>query len=284
MKKFREYFFITLGTLMVALATKFLLAPNKVAAGGVIGLAIIINSFFPFLDIGLLSLIMNGFLFIIAFIFIGSKFGGKTIYASVSLSGLIWALNKGITSNIPITHDLFLASIFGTIISGIGMGIVFNQNASTGGTDIIAKIVSKFINAPIGKSLLTVDFVITLFSAISFGIEIGMYSLLSVLFNGFVIDIIIEGLNICKQIMVISPENNLIRKFIIEELERGCTIFTAKGGYTGNDTYILYTVLSRREFIRLKEFIKQVDKKAFITVGDVHEVLGEGFKNIAGEE
>lgn len=270
---------------MVAVATNFLLAPNKVAAGGVIGLAIIINSFFPFLDIGFLSLIMNGILFIIAFIFIGSKFGGKTIYASVSLSGLIWILNKTVTSsNIPITHDLFLASIFGTIISGIGMGIVFNQNASTGGTDIIAKIVSRFINAPIGKSLLAVDFVITLFSALSFGIEIGMYSLLSVLFNGFVIDIIIEGLNVCKQIMVISPKNDSIRKFIINELERGCTIFTAKGGYTGNDTFILYTVLSRREFIRLKEFIKEVDKEAFITVGDVHEVLGEGFKNIAGEE
>ncbi|WP_027625189.1 YitT family protein [Clostridium lundense] len=284
MKKFREYFFITLGTLMVALATKFLLAPNKVAAGGVIGLAIIINSFFPFLDIGLLSLIMNGFLFIVAFIFIGSKFGGKTIYASISLSGLIWILDKVVTSNIPITNDLFLASIFGTIISGIGMGIVFNQNASTGGTDIIAKIVSKFIDVPIGKSLLMVDFIITLFSALSFGIEIGMYSLLSVLFNGFVIDIIIEGLNVCKQIMVVSPENDQIRTFITGELERGCTIFTAKGGYTGNDTYILYTVLSRREFIRLKEFIKQVDKKAFITVGDVREVLGEGFKNISGEE
>lgn len=284
MKKFREYFFITLGVFMVALATKFLLAPNKVAAGGVIGLAIIINNFFPFLDIGLLSLMMNGFLFIIAFIFIGSKFGGKTIYASLSLSGIIWFLDRTVTSNVPITNDLFLASIFGTVISGIGMGIVFNQNASTGGTDIIAKILSKFINAPIGKSLLVVDFVITIFSALSFGIEIGLYSLLSVLFNGFVIDLIIEGLNVCKQVMVISPKNDSINKFIINELGRGCTIFTGIGGYTGNDTYILYTVLSRREFVRLKEFIIEVDKKAFITVGDVHEVLGEGFKNISGEE
>jgi uncharacterized membrane-anchored protein YitT (DUF2179 family) len=269
---------------MVALATKFLLAPNKVAAGGVIGLAIIINNFFPFLDIGLLSLIMNGFLFIIAFIFIGSKFGGKTIYASLSLSGIIWFLDRTVTSNVPITNDLFLASIFGTVVSGIGMGIVFNQNASTGGTDIIAKILSKFINAPIGKSLLVVDFVITIFSALSFGIEIGLYSLLSVLVNGFIIDLIIEGLNVCKQIMVISPKNDSINKFIINELGRGCTIFTGIGGYTGNDTYVLYTVLSRREFIRLKEFIIEVDKKAFITVGDVHEVLGEGFKDISGEE
>lgn len=164
------------------------------------------------------------------------------------------------------------------------MGIVFNQNASTGGTDILAKIGSKFIDVPIGKSLLAVDFIITLFSAISFGIEIGMYSLLSVLLNGFVIDMVIEGLNICKQIMVISEKNDVISKFIIEELERGCTILKGIGGYTGKNTYVLYTVLSRREFIKLKEYIKEIDNKAFITVGDVHEVLGEGFKDMVGEE
>ncbi|KAJ53212.1 uncharacterized membrane-anchored protein YitT (DUF2179 family) [Clostridium tetanomorphum] len=284
MKKFKEYFFITLGALMVALATKFFLAPNKIAAGGVIGIAIILNNFLPFLSIGFLSLIMNIVLFIIAFIFIGSKFGGKTIYASMSLSIMIWFLDRAVTLNAPLTYDLFLASIFGIIISGIGMGIVFNQNASTGGTDILAKIGSKFIDVPIGKSLLAVDFIITLFSAISFGIEIGMYSLLSVLLNGFVIDMVIEGLNICKQIMVISEKNDVISKFIIEELERGCTILKGIGGYTGKNTYVLYTVLSRREFIKLKEYIKEIDNKAFITVGDVHEVLGEGFKDMVGEE
>ncbi|GAA0716567.1 YitT family protein [Clostridium malenominatum] len=284
MRAFKEYFFITIGVFLVALSTNLLLAPNKIAAGGVIGIAIIINNIFPFLSIGLLSLIMNGILFIIAFTFIGSKFGGKTIYASVSLSFFLWLIDHLFKSVEPITNNLFLAFTFGTIISGIGMGITFNQNASTGGTDIIAKIASKFINIPIGKSLLAVDFIITVFSAISFGIEIGMYSLLSVMFNGFVIDFMIEGLNICKQIMVISHEKDKISKFIIDELGRGCTFINGIGAYTGKETFILYTVLSRREFIRLKEYIKEVDKRAFITVSDVHEVLGEGFKDITGEE
>ncbi|MEW9095551.1 MAG: YitT family protein [Clostridiaceae bacterium] len=284
MKKFKEYFFITLGVFMVALSTNLLLAPNKIAAGGVIGIAIIVNNVIPFLSIGLITLIMNAILFIIAFIFIGSKFGGKTIYASLSLSGFIWLLEYVFKITEPLTNNLFLAFTFGTIIAGIGMGITFNQNASTGGTDIIAKIASKFINIPIGKSLLAVDFIITIFSALSFGIEIGMYSLLSVLFNGFVIDFMIEGLNICKQVMVVSDKCEEISKFIIDELERGCTFINGIGAYTRKETYILYTVLSRREFIRLKEYIKEIDKKAFITVGDVHEVLGEGFKDIAGEE
>ncbi|MBU5485156.1 YitT family protein [Clostridium sp. MSJ-11] len=284
MKKFKEYFFITLGVFMVALSTNLLLAPNKIAAGGVIGIAIIVNNIVPFLSIGLITLIMNVILFIIAFIFIGSKFGGKTIYASLSLSGFIWLLEDVFKITEPLTNNLFLAFAFGTIIAGIGMGITFNQNASTGGTDIIAKIASKFFNIPIGKSLLAIDFIITIFSAISFGIEIGMYSLLSVLFNGFVIDFMIEGLNICKQVMVVSDKCEEISKFIIDELERGCTFINGIGAYTRKETYILYTVLSRREFIRLKEYIKEIDKKAFITVGDVHEVLGEGFKDIAGEE
>lgn len=284
MRAIREYFFITIGVFLVALATNLLLAPNKIASGGVIGIAIIINNAFPFLSISLLSLIMNGMLFIIAFTFIGSKFGGKTIYASLSLSFFLWLIDLLFKSAEPITNNLFLAFTFGTIISGIGMGITFNQNASTGGTDIIAKIASKIINIPIGKSLLAIDFIITVFSAISFGIEIGMYSLLGVVFNGFVIDFMIEGLNICKQIMVISPEKDKISKFIIEELGRGCTFINGIGAYTGKETFILYTVLSRREFIRLKEYIKEVDRKAFITVSDVHEVLGEGFKDITGEE
>ena len=239
MKKVKEYVLITIGVLLVALSIECFLAPNKIAAGGITGIAIIINNFFPSISIGILMLIMNVILFVVAFIFIGSKFGAKTIYSSLSLSGIIWAIERLYPGKLAVTNNLFLASVFGIVISGIGMGIVFNQNASTGGTDILAKILNKFVHLNIGKSLLMVDFVVTIFAGATFGIEIGMYAILCVVMNGFIIDSVIEGLNMCKQIMVISLKNNEISKFIMEDLDRGCTILEGKGAFSGNSTHIL---------------------------------------------
>lgn len=283
MKKFKEYMLITIGVILVSLSLELFLAPNNIAAGGVSGIAIIINHFVPSLQIGLLMLIMNIILFIIAFIVIGNKFGGKTIYASLALSGIIWLMDKIGVSKYVITKDLLLATIFGTLISGIGMAIVFNQNASTGGTDILAKILNKFVHLDMGKALLSVDFIVVLFTLASFGAEVGMYALLAVIINGFIIDNVIEGLNSCKQIVVVSGKIDLIGKYIMDELDRGCTILQGRGGYTDKDSSILYTVLSRKQFIKLKTYIKEVDNRAFITVSEAHEVLGEGFKDIIEE-
>jgi uncharacterized membrane-anchored protein YitT (DUF2179 family) len=283
MKKVKEYFLITIGFLIVAISVKFFLEANQIAAGGVMGIAIIINKVLPNLSVGMLMFILNLVLFVFAFSAIGGKFGIKTIYSSLGLSGAVWVLDKLVPNGL-ITTNVFLSAVFGTLIGGLGMGIVFNQNASTGGTDIIAKILNKFFHIDIGKSLLIVDFIITLFAFATLGVELGMYSLLSVILHGFIIDNVIEGFNICKQVMIISKKNDELSKYIMENLERGCTIFSGKGGYTWEDTYILYTVLSRSEFIKLKKYIKEVDPMAFITVSDAREVLGEGFNNIVGEE
>ncbi|GAA0733882.1 YitT family protein [Clostridium oceanicum] len=283
MKKIKEYGLITLGVFLVAISVTFFLKPNNIAAGGTTGIAIIINSFFPALSVGLLMLIMEIFLYIIAFIVIGNKFGAKTIYAGLMLAGIVGVLEKINPNNHAVTNDLFLAAIFGIFISAIGMAIVFNQNASTGGTDILAKILNKFFHLDIGKALLIVDFIVTLFAAASFGIEIGMYALFCVIINGFMIDYVIEGLNMSKQILIISKNYKDISKYIINDLNRGCTVFTGTGVYTNSSGYVLYTVLNRKEFIKLKNYIKEVDRRAFITVSDAHEVLGEGFKDIVGE-
>lgn len=284
MKRFREYILITIGFILVALSLQLFLVPNKIAAGGVSGIAIIINSVFPVLEVGALMLIMNVILFIVAFIVIGNKFGGKSIYASLGLSGTIWIMDKFNVSSYVLTKDLLLASIFGTLLGGMGMAMVFNQNASTGGTDILAKILNKFFHLDIGKALLSVDFIVTLFAAVTFGADVAMYALLCVIINGFVIDNIIEGVNTSKEIMVISSKINEISKYIIEELDRGCTILHGTGGFSSKKTDILYTVLQRKQFIKLKKFIKEVDSRAFITVSESHEVLGEGFKDILADE
>ncbi|MBZ4664133.1 MAG: YitT family protein [Caloramator sp.] len=279
-KAIKEYILITLGIFLVAVGIYYFLVPSNLAAGGVSGLAIVINQFFPSIPVGLLMLGMNIILFIIAFIVIGSNFGAKTIYSSLGLSGMIWVLEKLYPISQPMVDDLLLQLLFGILISGIGMGIVFNQNASTGGTDIIAKIINKFFHIDIGKSLLLSDFLITLAAGLTFGPKIGMYALLGVVINGFVIDNVIQGLNVCKQVTIISSKSEEIKKYIIEELGRGVTIYDGRGAFTGEKKEVLMTIISRKEFIKLREYIKELDKRAFISVSNVHEVLGEGFTEL----
>jgi uncharacterized membrane-anchored protein YitT (DUF2179 family) len=277
--KFREYLIITFGIILVALSIEYFYAPNNIAAGAVTGIAIIINAVIPSFSIGVVSFILNGLLFIVALIFIDGKFGVKTIYASLGLSVIIWAIERFLKP-VAITNDLMMATIFGTLISAFGMAIIFNENASTGGTDILAKMLNIFFHLDIGKSLLVVDFVITLASAFVFGVDVALYSMLSIILLGLIVDRVIEGFNACKSIFIISKSNYEISRYIIDTLDRGCTFINGVGAFTEKETNILYAVLSRNQFIKLKKFIKDVDPDAFITVGEVHEVLGEGFNDI----
>ncbi|MGL5648564.1 MAG: YitT family protein [Clostridium sp.] len=272
----KDYIMITFGIILVAVGVDYFFAPNDLAAGGVTGLAIVINKFLPSIDIGLITLIVNLILFGIAFMFIDGNFGGRTIYASILLSVIIWFIEKFLNP-VALTQDLMLATIFGTLISAIGMAIVFNANGSTGGTDIIAKLLNKYLHMDIGKGLLAIDFLITLAAAITFGLTLGFYAMLSVILLGILIDKLIEGFNVCKQVIIISEQNEEISRFIIGEIGRGCTCLKGFGGYSKEDRFVIYTVLGRSEFIKLKNHIREIDKQAFITVGEVHEVFGEGF-------
>lgn len=278
-KIIKEYLGITIGVLLVAIAIEYFYLPNNIAAGGITGLAIIINNYVPWIPTSILVLGLDSILFVIAFILIGGKFGGKSLYASLNLSIGMWLIEKFLEPK-AITNDLIIATIFGTLLTALGMAIVFNSEASTGGTDIIAKILNKFFHIEIGKSLLVVDFIVTILGAITFGIDKGLYSLLAVIMSGLIIDKIINGFRECKEITIISIKSDLIAKYITDELERGCTFLKGIGGYSGAETKVLYTVLSRNEFIKLKQFVIQNDKTAFITVGEVYEVMGEGFQEL----
>lgn len=279
LEKFKEYAIMTLGIILVALSVEYFYAPNNIAAGGVTGAAIVVNAVMPSLSVGMVTLVLNVVLFIVAFVFIDGKFGVKTIYSSLGLSIIIWIIEKFFNPS-AVTDDLMMATVFGTLISAVGMAFVFNQNASTGGTDILAKILNKFFHLDIGKSLLVVDFIITFASILVFGINVGLYAMLSVILLGLIVDRLIEGFNVCKSVFIISKKNDEISKFIINTLDRGCTFLKGMGAYTCQENDVLYAVISRNQFIKLKKFIKEIDPQAFITVGEVHEVLGEGFKNI----
>lgn len=278
-KGLEEYALITFGIILVALSVEYFFAPNNLAAGGVTGLAIVINALLPNLSVGIITLVLNLVLFVVAFWLIGGNFGGKTIFASLGLSIVMWIIEK-FFNPFAITTDLVIATTFGTLISAFGMAIVFNNNASTGGTDILAKILNKFFHINIGKSLLIVDILITFSAAFVFGLDTGFYAMLSVIILGIAVDRFIDGFNSSKEVTIISENYKEISEYILNDLSRGCTYLQGKGVYSGNDIKVIYSVLSRNEFIKLKEYIKKIDEKAFISVRESYEVLGEGFMKI----
>ena len=277
----KEYGIITLGVILVAVALEYFFIPNNLAAGGVSGLAVVISHYFPSLTVGVLTLIMNIILFVIAFIVVGGDFGLKTIYASFGLSFLLWFMDAFIHPQ-ALTTDLLISSVFGTVLTAIGLAMVFNVNASTGGTDILAKILNKYTSFNMGISLLCVDFLVTFLGAITFGVDKGFYALLSVLLNGPLIDKIISFLNQKKEITIISDKNEEIAKFIMTELRSACTALEGSGLYSKQEKKIIYSVLSKKELEKLKQFIECVDSEAFYTIGQIEEVQGKDFLKVSG--
>lgn len=274
---FKRFLFINLGLVIIACGLYFFLIPSNLAVGGATGLAMVISNLIPSINYGIILGIINIILFLVAFIFLGKEFGGYTLYSSLALSGMITVFEYFMPMAEPFTDDLFINLIFGILIAGVGMGIVFNQNASTGGTDIVAKIINKYFHVDMGKSLLIPDFFITLFAGFVFGPRLGMYALLGVVINSLVIDKMIAGFNVKINMIIISNEFDAINTFIINELIRGTTIYHAIGGYSKEDKRIINTIVERNEYIKIRDFVREIDKRAFVSISYITEVEGEGF-------
>lgn len=272
-----RFLLINFGLLIMALGLHYFLIPANLATGGVTGLGLIVQAYVPNINLGLLMLGFNIILFILAFILIGKEFGGYTIYASFALSGMIGILEGFFPVHTPISNDLMLMLLFGTLIPAIGMAIIFYQNASTGGTDIVAKIINKYTHLEIGKALFLADALVAIGAGFTFSPTIGMYAFLGILLNGTVIDKVIAGFETKVHTQIISSKMDEISSFIHNELGRGMTLLSGKGSYTGEDKNIISIVLSPRQYIRLKQFVREVDPRAFVIMSYVHEVLGEGF-------
>ena len=279
-RKIKEYFLLNLGIIMVSAGLYFFLMPSNLAVGGANGLAIVINNFLPVLPVGIIMIGINLILFVIAFILIGKAFGVKTIYSSFAVSLIIFMLEKLVPVTEPLVGDIALELIFGIIIAGSGMGIVFNQNASTGGTDITAKILHKFFHIDLGKGVFISDILITFLAGFAFGAKLAMYAALGVLINAFVIDYIIEGFNLKKEVTIISEKYEEIKEFIIKELDRGFTAYYGEGGFSEQKRNIIVVVINKREFLKLRAFINKLDAKVFLTINNTHEVYGEGFNKL----
>jgi uncharacterized membrane-anchored protein YitT (DUF2179 family) len=278
MQKIKSMLLIHLGILMVAVGLYFFLMPNNLAVGGANGMAIVINYFIPTFSVGLLMLCINLILFIASFILIGNTFATKTIYVSMGISLLIMLLEKLYPLSSSLTGDLFLELIIGIFISAVGIGVVFIENASTGGTDIISRILHKYLQIDLGKGILLSDLTITLSAAFAFGFKLSMYATFGVIINGIIIDGIIQGINTRKEVTIVSQKYREINGFITNDLNRGSTLLSAEGGFTSEEKKIIIAVMGRRDFGKLKNFIQIADPNAFVYLKSTHEVFGEGFK------
>lgn len=276
MQKIKEYLLTTIGVALTAIALEYFFFPCDIAAGGVSGIGLVVNKVSG-LDTSIVVLVLNILLFILAFIVLGKSFGAKSIYATVMLSVFMWIIENVFKPTV-LTENMFLASVFGSIILGMGAAIVFHQDASTGGTSIIAAIISKFTPIGIGISVLLTDSFVCMAAISVFGIDKGLFGFFSVILIGLIIDKFIDGFNTCKQVFIITSKEKEIVNHIIKNIDRGCTVLNGNGGYTGSDVKIIYTVLNSNQFIALKKHVKEIDPAAFLTVNDSTEVLGEGFK------
>lgn len=274
-----RFVMVNFGVLVMALGLYFFLIPSNLAVGGVTGLAMVIQTFIPSVNLGLLMLIFNAILFLIAFMVIGKEFGGYTIYCSLFLSVVIGVFENLVPMATPLVNDVFLNLMYGILIQGLGMGIIFYQNASTGGTDIVAKIINKYTSIELGKSLFLSDAIITLLAGISFGLELGLYAFIGILINGLVIDKVISGLDSRIQAIIISDEFKCITRYIQSDLDRGVTYLSGYGGYTLADKSIISVVLTKREYLQLKKEIRRIDGNAFMIMNTVFEVIGTGFND-----
>ena len=278
--KLKDFLLINLGLALVAAGIHFFKIPNHFATGGVSGLAIVIRHFFPRIAVGPLMLIINILLLIAGYALIGRIFGSKTVYSSFALSGMVWLLGKIYPVNTPFTNDTMLELILSILLPAVGSAITFNLNASTGGTDIVAKVLNKLTDIDIGKALLLADLAITLSAGFVYGIRIGMYSFLGLVLKGFVIDSVIEGLNLRKQLVIISEKPELIQEYIINNLHRGATIHIAYGAFTDDEKHVITTVVTRGQAIALRKYIREIDSKSFITITNTSEIIGKGFRSI----
>ena len=268
----KEYIIVALACVVMAFNINYFFVGNKLAEGGVSGLCLIIH-YLSNIDVSYLYFALNIPLIILAYIFLGKNFLLKTLFATFILSVFL----KVFASFSEPLDDILLAAIFGGAINGIAIGIVFYAGGSTGGIDIIAKIINKYTGIPISRILLTTDFIVLSIVAVIFGKVIFMYTLISLVISSKMIDIIQVGIYSAKGITIITTKEDEIRKRIMEDTGRGITLIDAKGGYTQKEIGMLYCVVGQYQLIKVKTIVKEVDPSAFMIVADVHEVIGNGF-------
>lgn len=275
----RDYVLIFLGALFQALAIRLFLVPANLVSGGVSGIAQIINHFTGW-PIGLMIFLGNLPIFLIGWRYLGgARFAMRTAFAVIAVSFLTdipipWLPTTGIT------HDLVLNAFYGGVISGIGFGLVYRGQGTSGGSDILARIINHWRCVPISQSYLWTDSVVMLLGGLTFSWENALYAVINLYISGLAAEAVVEGENVVRTAMIITTQPQAVADKIMLEMERGVTLLHGKGAYTQKNKEILYCVISRAEINQLKTFVQEADPNAFMVIGHAYEALGEGFQKL----
>jgi uncharacterized membrane-anchored protein YitT (DUF2179 family) len=282
-----DYALIVLGAFILAAGFVFFINPYNIVPGGVYGIGIVVHHLVPAIPVGTFGLFMNIPLTLIGIKILGPRFGFKTvlgmILTTLFMDGLTYILGEG--DHLGLSDDLLLSSIFGGIVIGLGLGIIFRSKATSGGSDIIAMIAAKFTKLPLGQLLIVIDSTIVLLGLIIFkDWKIPLYSWIVIYITGKVIDLTLDGINYERALIIISDKHAEIKERITVSLERGGTYLHGTGMFSGQEKQIIFTVITRRELATLKAMIHLIDPHAFLTVMNTSEVMGEGFKTIKDKD
>lgn len=270
---------MTGASLLMAFGNYLFKFPNHFTFGGLTGLAVVVAKT-GIISAADFSFIANMLLLVLGILILGKNFIAKTAYCSIVMSVAQSAFERLYPLTEPLTNQPMLELMFAVALPALGSAILFNIGASSGGTDIIAMIMKKYTSINIGRALLTTDIFITTSSFFIFGIETGLYSCFGLILRSFLVDNIIESLNLSKYFNVVCSNPEPICRYIVEELNRGATVADAQGAFTGDKKYIIFTALSRNQAVKLRNFIKTTEPHAFILISNTSEIIGKGFHTI----
>ena len=277
--KLKNFSLLTISTLIMAVGIYFFKFTNNFTFGGITGIAVLVAKFLP-ISASDFSFVVNILLLIIGWIVLGKSFAEKTAYSTILLSVSLSLLERIYPMSHPLTNEPLLELIFAILLPALGSAILFNIGASSGGTDVIAMILKKYTSVDIGKGLMISDLIFTLAGFLVFNVKTGLYSLFGLIMRSALIDNFIESFNRSKYFHVVTSNATCICDFIQNDLQRGATIVNATGAFTGDDKYIILTVLSPSQAVKLRNFIKEHDPKAFLLVSNTSEIIGKGFHSI----
>jgi len=277
----KEFLMLNLGTLLVAIGVYFFKFPNNFSTGGVSGLSIVLGHYFPNITPGTFVSILNYALLIIGFIIFGSGFGFKTAYATIVMSVAVQVLEIVYPMAAPFTSQPFMELLFAVGLPAVGSAILFNIDASSGGTDVVAMILKKYTSLDIGKALLTSDALITLSACFAFGMETGLFSVFGLLIKAFMVDSVVESFNMCKYFTIVSRNPEGICDYITRELGRSATMLPGVGAFTKDDQTVVLAVMSRAQAVMLRKYIRHNDPTAFMMITNTSEIIGKGFRGVS---
>ena len=273
----QEFLLMTFGTLLVSVGVYFFKFPNNFSMGGVAGLAVLLGELFPQISASTYNSVINVLFLVVGFLVLDKGFGFRTVYCSLLSAGMIQVFSWVFPMSAPLTDQLVLELFFAVILPALGSAILFNIDASSGGTDIAAMILKKYTGMDVGRALLISDVVIAAAALFVFDMTAGLCSLLGLALKSVLVDSAIESLNRRKAFFVITSDPEHVCDYVTHTLVRGATVWQAKGAYTDQTHYVVLTVLSRGQAVAMRRHLRQVDPHAFLIVANSSEIFGKGF-------